>query len=84
MLLVAGLGLVIRYRWLFDDAFVYFRYVDHWLFLDSGLVSNRGEYVEGFSSPLHCLLLAALRATELSYPTLVTLLGCAAFLASGA
>jgi hypothetical protein len=83
VLLAAGVGLVVRYRWLFDDAFVYFRYVDHWLFLDSGLVANRGEYVEGFSSPLHCLVLAALRSLELSYPTLVTLLGCAAYLAFG-
>lgn len=79
LLLVAGLGLVVHYRWLFDDAFIYYRYVDNLLFLDSGLVYNRGEYVEGFSSPLYCLLLITLRALHLSYPDIVLGLGCVCF-----
>lgn len=83
VLWLAGLGLLIRYRWLFDDAFVYFRYVDHWVFLDSGPVYNRGEYVEGFSSPLHLVLLAALRSLRLDYPTIVLAIGCAAYAAFG-
>ena len=83
ILLCAGLALVIRYRWLFDDAFVYFRYVDHLVFLDAGLVYNRGEYVEGFSSPLHCLLLAALRALHLGFPEIVWGLGVVSFLVFG-
>ena len=31
--LIVGLVLVYRYRWLFDDSFVYYRYVDNLLFL---------------------------------------------------
>ena len=83
VLLAGGLGLVIHHRWLFDDAFVYFRYVDHWVFLDSGLVYNRGEYVEGYSSPLQALLLGALRALRIDYPSGVLGLGCAAYAAFG-
>ncbi len=67
LLLAGSLFLTLRYFWLLDDAFVYFRYVDNWLFLKAGLVYNRGEYVEGFSSPLWLILLAALRATGLSF-----------------
>lgn len=77
--LVGGLALVLRYQWLFDDAFIYFRYVDNLLFLDAGLVYNLGEYVEGYSSPAHCLLLVALRWLELSWPLIVTLVGVASF-----
>jgi hypothetical protein len=62
-----------------DDAFVYFRYVDNLLFLKQGLVYNGGEYVEGFSSPLYCLILIALRALHLSWPVIVLLVGCACF-----
>ena len=65
--LVAGLALVHRYFWILDDAFVYFRYVDNLLFLDAGLTYNRGEFVEGFSSPLWCLLLIALRGSGLDF-----------------
>lgn len=77
--LALGLALVWRYRWIFDDAFIYFRYVDNLLFLRAGLVFNAGEYVEGFSSPLHCLLLIALRSLRLAYPTIVNLTGLLAF-----
>jgi hypothetical protein len=79
--LAVGLALVVRYRWLMDDAFVYFRYVDNLLFLKLGLVYNAGEYVEGFSSPLHALLLISLRALDLGWPTIITGVGCAAFVA---
>jgi len=77
--LAAGLVLVARYRWLFDDSFVYFRYVDNLLFLDAGLTFNAGEYVEGYSSPAHCLLLIGLRALRLGWPALVLSLGLACF-----
>jgi hypothetical protein len=60
-----------RYRWMMDDAFIYFRYADNLLFLGRGLVYNAGEYVEGFSSPLWMLLLVAFRATGIDYYTLV-------------
>ena len=42
-----------------DDSYVYFRYVDNLVFLGNGLVYNRGEYLEGFSSPLWAVLLSA-------------------------
>jgi hypothetical protein len=77
--LAIGLTLVVRYRWLMDDSFVYFRYVDNLLFMKLGLVYNAGEYVEGFSSPLHSLLLIALRALGLGWNSIVTGVGCAAF-----
>lgn len=77
--LAIGLTLVVRYRWLMDDSFIYFRYVDNLLFMKLGLVYNAGEYVEGFSSPLHSLLLIALRALGLAWPAIVTGVGCAAF-----
>ena len=69
-----------RYRWLMDDAFIYFRYADNLLFLGRGLVYNAGEYVEGFSSPLWMLLLVVLRASRLDYYVLVRALAlvCAA------
>jgi hypothetical protein len=79
--LAAGLFLVVHYRWLMDDAFVYFRYVDNLLFARLGLVYNAGEYVEGFSSPLHCLLLVALRALHLGWSLIIPLVGCACFAA---
>lgn len=77
--LVLGLALLLRYRWIFDDSYIYFRYVDNLLFLKAGLVFNAGEYVEGFSSPLHVLLLIALRSLQLGYPVLILLLGCGSF-----
>jgi hypothetical protein len=64
-----------------DDAFVYFRYVDNLLFARLGLVYNAGEYVEGFSSPLHCLVLIALRALHLGWPLIISLVGCVCFAA---
>jgi hypothetical protein len=67
--LCLGLALAgtFRYEWLLDDAFVYFRYVDNFLFLDLGLVYNHGERVEGFSSPAWLGVLTALRALHLGY-----------------
>ncbi|MGH0029854.1 MAG: hypothetical protein ACQGVC_08690 [Myxococcota bacterium] len=79
LLVVAGALLVVRYRWLLDDAFVYFRYVDNLLFTGAGLVFNAGEYVEGYSSPLQCLVLVLLRAAGLDWMHAVTLLGVTCF-----
>jgi hypothetical protein len=76
-----GLALVVRYRWYFDDAFIYFRYVDNFLFLKIGLTYNAGEYVEGYSSPLQCLALIALRSLHLGFPVIVVLLGLGGFAA---
>ena len=77
--LVVGLVLILRYRWLLDDAFVYFRYLDNLLFLDIGLVFNQGEYVEGFSSAAWLLLLLPIRALSIDYWYMVQALGCLVF-----
>jgi len=59
--LIGGLLLTLHYFGFQDDSFVFFRYVDNLIFLKAGLVYNRGEYVEGFSSPLWLMLLVPLR-----------------------
>ena len=79
--LAIGGWLTLRYAWLMDDAFVFFRYVDNLLFLGRGLVFNEGEYVEGFSSPAWTLLLIPLRATGANYWLLVRVLGVVLFAA---
>lgn len=78
--LAAGLFLTVHYMWLYDDAFVYFRYVDNFLFLGFGLVYNQGEYAEGYSSPLWAMVLIALRSLRLSFWPIVLALGCLSFL----
>jgi hypothetical protein len=65
--LAAGIALVLRYLWLIDDAFIYYRYLDNLLFLDLGLVFNQGEFVEGYSSPFWILFLIPWRAAGLDY-----------------
>jgi hypothetical protein len=62
-----GLVLCVHYAWILDDAYVYFRYVDNWLFLGRGLVYNPGEFAEGFTSPSWLLLLASARGLGLGY-----------------
>ena len=74
-----GCWLALRYFWILDDAFVYFRYADNWLFLDAGLTFNAGEYVEGYTSPLWLLLLSVLRLSEVDFPALVSLLSLVCF-----
>jgi hypothetical protein len=71
LLILVMLGLVWRYFWVMDDAFIYFRYADNLLFLGRGLVFNAGEYVEGFTSPAWMLLLLPFRATHLNYWVIV-------------
>lgn len=75
-----GLFFVLYYAWVLDDAYVYFRYIDNCLFLNYGLCYNQGEYVEGFSSPLWCLLLLGLRITHLNYWILIRVLAVLCFL----
>jgi hypothetical protein len=77
--LAAGLFLTLQYAWLLDDAYVYFRYVDNWIWLDNGLVYNRGEFVEGYTSPFWTLLLGGLRLSGLDYWILVRGIGVVAF-----
>ncbi len=51
------MGIVIRFGWLSDDAFVSFRALDNFV-AGNGLVSNLGERVQAFTNPLWTLLLA--------------------------
>jgi hypothetical protein len=69
--LAGGLFFVLRYLWFLDDAFIYYRYVDNFLFLKIGLVYNAGEYADGISGPLWLLVLLPLRALELGWGTIV-------------
>jgi arabinofuranosyltransferase len=55
---VLFLGIVARFGWLSDDAFISFHAVDN-LISGHGLVSNVGERVQAFTNPLWTLLLAA-------------------------
>ncbi|HEX6850112.1 MAG TPA: hypothetical protein VF139_01805 [Candidatus Polarisedimenticolaceae bacterium] len=64
-----------------DDAFIVFRYADH-LLAGHGPVFNPGERVEGFTSPLWLLLLAAGRAAGFDYLSLVPAFGVAFGLAA--
>src|ERR1700752_1896043 len=77
-----GIWLVLRYAWLMDDAFVFFRYGDNFLFRGQGLVWNAGEYVEGYSSPLWLAILCGLRSLGLDWWTVTRALGVACVLAS--
>ena len=80
LFLGVGLAFAFRYRWILDDALVYWRYIDNLLFLDRGLVFNAGEYVEGFSSPVWALLLISLRSLEIDYWALTLGVAVPAFL----
>lgn len=64
--LIAGLVLTYAYRWILDDAFIYLRYADN-LIAGAGLVFNRGEFVEGYTSPLWMVLVVAARWTGLHF-----------------
>ena len=79
--LLAGVGLVLTYAWLMDDAYVYFRYVDNLVIHGTGLVWNPGEYVEGFSSPLWAILLVLLRGLHLDFWVVVRVAGVLSFAA---
>jgi len=78
-ILMLGELLLQRYSWLLDDAYVYFRYVDNLVLLGRGLVYNPGEFVEGFSSPAWCMLLALFRLTGCPYWLGIRILGALFF-----
>jgi hypothetical protein len=77
--LAFGLCFVYRYFWIFDDAFVYFRYIDNLLILNLGLVYNHGEFVEGFSSPFYLILLILFRLMNCSYLLAYYIIGFLSF-----
>ena len=60
-----------------DDAYIVFRYADN-LLAGHGPVFNSGEWVEGFSSPLWLLFIAAARALGAAPEAAVTALGMTA------
>jgi hypothetical protein len=70
-LIVVLLFFTDRYRWMMDDAFIYFRYIDNLVFLGRGLVFNPEEYVEGFTSPAWIFLLLLFRAFGVDYYAIV-------------
>lgn len=60
--------------WIVDDAFIYYRFAAN--FADgNGLVFNPGERVEGHSSTVWVLLLAALKKLGVSIPTAARMSG---------
>lgn len=77
--LVAGLFFIQWYSWSMDDAYVNLRYIDNLLFLKNGLVYNKGEYVEGFSSPFMVILLTLLRTTGLNWLHIMQLITTVSF-----
>ena len=56
--------------------------MDNLVCLDLGLVYNRGEFVEGYSSPLWALLLIVLRAAGLGFWFAIRLVGAVAYAAT--
>ncbi|MBN1353437.1 MAG: hypothetical protein JW994_02060 [Candidatus Omnitrophica bacterium] len=55
---IAAIYNIIIFPWMLDDSFIFFRYADN-LCAGNGLVYNPGEKVEGYTSFLWILLLAA-------------------------
>jgi arabinofuranosyltransferase len=55
---VLFMGVVTRFGWLSDDAFISFRALSNFV-TGNGLVSNVGERVQAFTNPLWTLLVAA-------------------------
>jgi hypothetical protein len=74
-----ALVLAYRYRWFMDDGYVYMRYAANAVNLRIGLVFNRGEFVEGFSSPLWMFLWIVARVLGLGASAFVGV-ACAACL----
>lgn len=67
-------------RVVIDDAFISFRYLDHWL-AGHGLVFNVGERLEGYTNFLWIVALAPLRVAGLSPETASLVLSVAAVVA---
>lgn len=61
LLILVGLFLVFRNQWVCDDGYIYFRYIDNLVVHKIGLVFNKGDFVEGFTSPLWVMVLSILR-----------------------
>ena len=68
----------IRLRWVCDDIFITFRYIDNW-FDGFGLVYNAGERVEGYTHFLWLVVLAAARAAGFNVVGASMWIGIAAY-----
>lgn len=78
--LIIGLAGAWALRWVCDDSFITFRYVDN-LLDGKGLVYNAGERVEGYSHFLWLCLLIPLRAAGMELPAAAQALGLVCFAA---
>ena len=56
IIIIVGIILAFKLRWLTDDCFVTFRYIKQF-WAGNGLVFNPGERVEGFTHPLWLFML---------------------------
>ena len=73
-------GLITSYemRWLCDDIFITFRYVENWLF-GNGIVYNVGEHVEGYTHFLWMCLITLFQLLGYHPEEIVQLLGLCSF-----
>ncbi len=78
--LFCGIFLSFYYAWIMDDAYIYFRYAENFVFLHRGLVFNPGEYVEGFASPLWMLFWILVRLVHLNYWFTVKLIAVCSYI----
>jgi hypothetical protein len=72
----AGVAHAVAFRWVCDDPFITFRYVQQF-FAGNGLVYNPGERVESYTHPLWLALLLAARAAGAELVSASELLGLA-------
>lgn len=78
--LLLGASEVRRQASVFDDAFISFRYIRN-LLAGNGMVYNTGEYVEGYTNPLWCLLIAGVSAlTGIEIPLAAVVLNVLVYL----
>jgi arabinofuranosyltransferase len=78
MPIVVLVVLAYRFRWTFDDGFIYFRSVDQ-ILAGNGPVFNAGERVESFTSPLWLAILTlgnVVSPFRLEYTALWLSIGC--------
>ncbi len=79
-----GLISVWQKKFVTDDGYIYFRYIDNFALHKIGLVFNAGEKVEGFTGPLWVLFLSGLRYVfqSASLNQIISIVGMIAALAA--
>lgn len=78
VVVIMGVFLAWQLRWLCDDIFITFRYVDQWM-AGNGIVYNPGERVEGYTHPLWLVLLSGWKLAGFELPTGAMALGLVSF-----